>query len=459
MNLLTVLAVMVLNFTHLLEFRPAEADVPPVTYAFTAPLPQDTSRNQHSGTSRIHHRSGSNATEITYRGRIEFTEDERDIRSISPGGFFKFSKTTFGNTRTIHIESSSDGSLSRAYYVGRKEESYEPEGRKWLADVLPEIIATSGIGAEDRVKRIYAKEGINGVMKAVARLESDYTKAIYYGYLLEQPNLKDSELRHLLGQIRTTVSSDYEKAKLLRRVNHTYLQNEALSQEYLATVGSISSDYEKSQVLKHILRNTRLTEANTELVMQTVSNISSDYEKSQVIKTLLKDNTLNEVSTGQLLKAINSISSDYERAQTLKQMLTQGNLSSANFRATLAATSGISSDYEKTGVIKNLISRNPQRASEYLPDLLKLVNTISSDYERGQAYSLMLDKLKFSEEQYAQVLAGISAIASDHEKANQLVKLSKTLPRNNTTVMDAYRKAAKTLSSDYEYRRAISALE
>jgi hypothetical protein len=95
----------------------------------------------------------------TSAAKVAFTDDERDIKSISPGGYFKFSKTTFGNTRSVLIESSSDGTLTRTYHANRQQQPYEPEGRKWLADMLPEIIATSGIGAEERVRRIYAKKG------------------------------------------------------------------------------------------------------------------------------------------------------------------------------------------------------------------------------------------------------------------------------------------------------------
>src|SRR5687768_16131653 len=57
-------------------------------------LTQDTTlkaRNQ----SRHVYKDNTSSTEISYEGTITFTEDEKDIKSISPGGYFKFSKTTF----------------------------------------------------------------------------------------------------------------------------------------------------------------------------------------------------------------------------------------------------------------------------------------------------------------------------------------------------------------------------
>jgi hypothetical protein len=176
--------------------------------------------------SRHIYNTNSSSTELTYEGKITFTDDEKDIRSISPGGYFKFSKTTFGNRRAIHIESRSDGTLKRTYYVGRQEAPYEPEGRKWFADMLPEIIATSGIGAEDRVARIYQKSGTTGVLQEISRIDGDHGKNTYFSYLVAQPGLKENDLRAIVTSVRTTVGSDYEKGKLLQKMNGRYLQNE-----------------------------------------------------------------------------------------------------------------------------------------------------------------------------------------------------------------------------------------
>ena len=79
---------------------------------------------------------GISRIELQSRGEIKVSDDDTKIVSISPGGFLKFSKKTFGIRRSIIIESDSDGNLKYEYYEGRKEVPYEPEGRRWLADVL-----------------------------------------------------------------------------------------------------------------------------------------------------------------------------------------------------------------------------------------------------------------------------------------------------------------------------------
>ena len=197
------------------------ADLPPCIH-----LADTDSIRIHKGASNWIYRNNGSATTLSYNGKIVFTEDDRDIKSISPGGFFKYSKTTFGNCREIQVLSDTGGNLRRRYFVGRTEEPYEPEGRKWLQEMLPGIIATTGIGAEERVQRIFAKSGVKGVLSEIGKLESDQVQSLYFSYLVAQPRLKDHDMRQILAQVNHTIGSDYEKGKLLRKSGPYFLKHE-----------------------------------------------------------------------------------------------------------------------------------------------------------------------------------------------------------------------------------------
>ena len=105
--------------------------------------------------------------EITYKGKIVVSENDKDITGISPNGYIKISKASFGNERIINIESDADGKLSRKYFEGKNEQDYEPSGKEWLADILIDVIRKTGISADQRVKRIYNKKGIEGVLDEI----------------------------------------------------------------------------------------------------------------------------------------------------------------------------------------------------------------------------------------------------------------------------------------------------
>lgn len=384
---------------------------------------QDTTLRARNKSRHVYQDNNS-STEISYEGTITFTEDEKDILSISPGGYFKFSKTTFGNRRAVHIESSGSGDLKRTYYVGKNEEPYEPEGRNWMADILPELIATSGIGAEDRVKRIYAKKGASGVLEAITNIESDYVKGIYFKYLLNQKGLKENELRTIITQVGEEVSSDYEKSKLLQQVSGTYLQNNGTASAYITAISDMSSDYEKARVLNHILSQGKLTDASFSKVLQAVDDISSDYEKAKILTQLLNKQNLPDAHFKQAMGVVADISSDYEKSKVLTKLLTNTKLLNENFKA-----------------------------------LLEVIGDISSDYEKSKTLSNLFSKTTLTENQYVPAFEVISEMSSDYEKSKLMQQVSKTMPKDKSVVMDAYKKTAKTISSDYEYRKVMTSIE
>jgi ribosomal protein L12E/L44/L45/RPP1/RPP2 len=385
---------------------------------------QDTTTRKRR-THQYVHNDNNQSTEVSYDGDISFTDDEKDVKSISPGGFFKFSKTTFGNRRAVHIESSSNGELKRTYYVGKTQEAYEPEGRKWLADMLPEVIANTGIGAEDRVKRIYAQKGVNGVMSAIESISSDYTKAIYFNYLIGQNGLKEKDLMRIIEEVSSSVSSDYEKSKLLQKVSSTYLQNASLVSTYMNAVKGMSSDYEKAKVLRYVLNNNKLNEANFTKTLDAISGVSSDYEKAKVLTELLNKQDLSE----------------------------------KYFKQTMMVVAGISSDYEKGNVLNKMINCNCKALNENFTVVLETVSKISSDYEKSKTLAALLKNKQLTEQQYIQSITAIANVHSDYEKSKLLQQLSKTMPRDKPAVMEAYKKTAKSISSDYEYRKVMTSLE
>jgi ribosomal protein L12E/L44/L45/RPP1/RPP2 len=291
--------------------------------------------------------------------------------------------------------------------------------------MLPDVLANTGIGAEDRVRRMYAQKGLPGVISATESINSDYTKAIYFNFLIGQNGLKEKELTRIIEKVSEYVSSDYEKSKLLQKVSGTYLQNTSLVGTYMNAVKGISSDYEKARVLRHVLNNNKLNEANFTKTLDAVAGISSDYEKAKVLAELLNKQDLPE----------------------------------KYFRQTMTVVAGISSDYEKSKVLSKLISCNCKALNEHFPAVLETIGKISSDYERSKTLSTLLKGKQLSELQYVQSLGAITGVHSDYEKSKLLQQVSKTMPRDKPAVIEAYKKTAKSISSDYEYRKVMTSLE
>jgi hypothetical protein len=134
-------------------------------------------------------------------------------------------------------------------------------------------------------------------------------------------------------------------------------------------------------------------------------------------------------------------------------------LAGTQFKTLAGVVDQIDSDHEKSNVVTHLAVTNPPLTTAHFEEILGLVTRISSDHEKGRVLATLLDKSKPTDKQYVQVLAALPAIDSDHEKGQLLVKLAKTMPKGNASLVEAYKKAVKSIESDHEYRRAMEAIE
>src|SRR5690349_10767243 len=114
---------------------------------------------------------------IELRGKIEVTDDDKDIKTITSDGYLEISKPTFGSKRTIIIEAIGN-KVKKEYYEGRTLVSWDEKGRAWLGEILPEIVRSTGISAESRVNRYYKQGGTTAVLEEIKRIDSDYVVTI-----------------------------------------------------------------------------------------------------------------------------------------------------------------------------------------------------------------------------------------------------------------------------------------
>src|SRR5262245_44580244 len=155
------------------------APVPPV--APVAPVaPRAPSRRADEGHMRWGWSDGWRQLRVSSRGRIELTDDERDVKSVSPNGYFEISSrgwlSLFGQ-RYI-VRGNADGTTTRRFTVGSAERPLDAETRAWIGDTIQRL-ARSGFDVEGRVARILAREGPAGVLDANPRSSSAYVTAKY----------------------------------------------------------------------------------------------------------------------------------------------------------------------------------------------------------------------------------------------------------------------------------------
>jgi hypothetical protein len=115
--------------------------------------------------------------EVNYRGDMEFTDDDADVKSLSPDGWLRIKQKDRNGSHAIEFRSIASGAIERRFWVGSTERPFEPEGRKWLAEFLPRFIRQSGLGADARTRRIYRTKGARGVLDEISLIQGSWENA------------------------------------------------------------------------------------------------------------------------------------------------------------------------------------------------------------------------------------------------------------------------------------------
>jgi hypothetical protein len=380
----------------------------------------------HPSVSRAYFdKSGPSTLQIDHFGEVTFTDDEQNIKSITPGGYFKLRHTSLSGYRAVHIDAPLAGALRRSYAVDNRQRPYETEGSAWLRRMMPRVIR-AGVGAGPRIDRILRTAGIAGVLRAIDRLEDDQARSLYFGYLLEKRALNDKDLVATLNHLARSLADDHQKATLLGSVRATYVRNEGIGRAYAAAAASIASDYQKAQLIGVIARHV----------------------------------PLNASRTGQLLTVAGTIASDFEKSQALRALIAAPVAEGAHFGRFVRMASTVRSDFEKSRLATDLIKAAQVLNETQYAAVLHLIGGIASDFEKGKALTSLLDRHMLAEKHYGLVLATIGTISSDYEKAKQLTGIGDWVAdQHDASLAGAYAKVAKTIGSDFEYRQVMKKIE
>jgi len=354
------------------------------------------------------------------KGRIAFSERDDDVASLDEGGSASFTETRQGVERRVDYRNRG-GKLERRYFVDGSEQSVDAAAQAWIAAMIPRVIRDTGIGAQARVKRLYASGGANAVLDEIGRIDSGYARGVYLKLLLAQGRLSPAETTRVIGLI-DGVDSDYERRNDLIALAAASPLDAAQQKLVIGQAQKIGSDYERAELLLALLPGLAPDAQLRRDWLQAAEAIGSDYEKRRCLDALLKSARLDDATLGQIVASADSISSDYERRQLL------------------VAAVGRVGDGEHIA-----------------PFYAKAVSGIGSDYERREALLALIQAPKFGAGAARAVLDASEAIGSDHECREVLVALARVMP-NDAGLIERYRSVARRLS-DYERGAAERALD
>jgi len=118
----------------------------------------------------------------------------------------------------------------------------------------------------------------------------------------------------------------------------------------------------------------------------------------------------------------------------------------------------LSSDYYASSVLGKAIEEQviTERVMQAFSEALE---EISSDHYATEIIRKVADNDKLGEKQLIRLLEVISHISSDHYLSTSLSALAPRVSEGSEALKNAYRKAAKQISSDTYYGRAMKAID
>ena len=393
--------------------------------------------------------------EVNYRGDIEFTDDDSDVSRMSPGGYLRIKDgQRFGTDNSVEFRAGSGGAIERRFWVSGRERPFDPEGRKWLAEVLPKFIRQSGIGAKSRVARFMKSGGAAAVLAEISRIEGSWAKRVYFTELFNQPGLSGAAIQQALRQAGREVDSDFELASLLIASNRI-VSDDAVRRSYLEAARSIGSDFELRRVLSSIVKAGQMTPAIAASVLDTSGSIDSDFEQASLLVEFAARQPFDGPAGAAFFKALAGVSSSFEHNRVLKAVLQRTDLSEPVRVAALESGAAIESDFEAASFLTQFVKTSGVEGAARAP-FFRAAASIDSAFERSRVLQALSRRTDISDATVLEILRSAQSINSNFERAQVLLAVAGTHPLTREA-RDMYIDASNNLG-DFEQGRVLSAL-
>ena len=234
--------------------------------------------------------------------------------------------TSLTGGHTAEFRADGSGTITRRYWVGSSERPFDPEGRKWIASILPRFIRQSGIGAPARVARILKQKGPAGVLAEISLIEGSWSKRRYFSELLKATTLDPSTSRQVLVQAGRELDSDFELATFLIENADKLLVDDATRQAYFEASRSIDSDFEMHRVFTAALKRGPVSPMLLLSMLNASTNIDSDFELASLLVDVAKLQPLDNTTRAAFFSALDTVHSDFEHHRVLATLTGRGDL-------------------------------------------------------------------------------------------------------------------------------------
>jgi hypothetical protein len=149
---------------------------------------------------------------------------------------------------TITPATGSDG-LGIQYRFNDASAPFDGAAQRWLAGILPQVLAEAGINVEARLARWRAEGGTDGALRHIAQLRSSGAKRAHYDALLDQ-KLSTAELQRVVAQAGKDVASSSDLRAVLSKAAAQSRTGAVAPSALETAAGAVASSTDRTAVLE-----------------------------------------------------------------------------------------------------------------------------------------------------------------------------------------------------------------
>ena len=390
--------------------------------------------------------------EVWRAGEVTFTADDTAVAAITPGGFLRVDERRAFRTRRVFVEPGPTGVLTVSHTVNGRDQPDDARSREELADLFLRVIRSTAVGADQRVRRILARAGVDGVLDELDYVEGSTASSRYLTALLRLGSLDVPELIRVADQARWRISSSGTRASFLVAATPYFLSQDAAQDAYFSAASSLASSSNHQRVLSNVLERSPDRRTIVRL-LRSARSISSSGNKSRVLVTAASryenDDDLREA----FFAAVDSMASSDNQTRVLLALLDRGPLDRVSAVSLLQSTTRISSSSSKAQVLSAVAadySNDPDLREAYFA----AVDSITSSDNRARALVALLDQGELDQASMVSLLRSAESISSSSALARVLDVAGQSF-LNAPAPRDAFLRATASISSSGDRARVL----
>jgi beta-lactamase regulating signal transducer with metallopeptidase domain len=195
-------------------------------------------------------------------------------------------------------------------------------------------------------------------------------------------------------------------------------------------------------------------------VAQAALKLTSGYDKAELLVPIARYYVADEKLATAYLTAAASISGDHDCARAIVALFKpDAPLADRVIELAMqAASARMTSDFEKANVITTAIGVDRTLGPDARTAIIAAIRTLQTSYERRVTISAFAKRGQFNTTDAIGLINAAAGLTSSYDRAEALIDIAAHSGLDDAGVRQAYAKAAESITSSSDYRRAVAAL-